>query len=34
VMDRNLLTVDPDQILEAKTLRTFVSGIQVYYSSN
>ena len=34
VMDRNLLTVDPDQILEAKTLRTFVSGIQVYHSSN
>ena len=34
VMDRNLLTIDPDQILGAKTLRTFVSGIQVYQSSN
>ena len=34
VMDRNLLTVDPDQILGAKTIRTFVSGVQVYQSSN
>ena len=34
VMDRNLLTVKPDQILGAQTLRTFVSGVQVYKSSN
>ena len=34
VMDRNLLTVSPDQILGAKTLRTFVSGVEVYQSSN
>ena len=34
VMDRNLLIVKPDQILGAQTLRTFVSGVQVYKSSN
>ena len=34
VMDRNLLTVDPDQILDTKILRTFVAGDQIYNSSN
>ena len=33
VMDRNLLTTDPDQILDTKILRTFVAGVQTYDSS-
>jgi len=33
VMDRNLLTTNPDQILDTKILRTFVAGVQTYDSS-
>ena len=32
VMDRNLLTTAPDQILDTKILRTFVAGVQTYDS--
>ena len=34
VLDRNLLTSSPESILDAKILRTFVSGIETYNSDN
>ncbi|PCJ82588.1 MAG: amidohydrolase [Bacteroidetes bacterium] len=33
ILDRNLLTAEPDKLLDAKILRTFVAGVQTYNST-
>lgn len=30
ILDRNLLTADPDKLLDAKILRTFIAGVQTF----